>query len=255
VALQRAIERGRHLVDARYFCVECHGQDFSGGVMIDDPMIGRLLGPNITAGPGSKTLAYETADWDRIVRHGVKPDGSPGVMPSEDFLLMSDQELSDIVAYIRSRPALDNEVPAPRLGPVGTVLMALGQIPLAADMVESHTTAHEETPPPSGVTVEFGGHLAGVCLGCHRADLAGGPIPGGDPSWPVAANITPHVDGLSGWTLADFRSVLVEGRRPDGTEIQLPMTFVQPYAANMTEIEMEALWTYLRSVPPVADRP
>ena len=48
VALERALERGKHLVEARYVCVECHGNDFSGGVMVDDPMLGSLLGPNIT---------------------------------------------------------------------------------------------------------------------------------------------------------------------------------------------------------------
>lgn len=30
-AHSRAIERGRHLVEARYACAECHGSDFGGG--------------------------------------------------------------------------------------------------------------------------------------------------------------------------------------------------------------------------------
>lgn len=34
LAFERATERGRHLVMARYVCVECHGQNFGGGVMI-----------------------------------------------------------------------------------------------------------------------------------------------------------------------------------------------------------------------------
>src|SRR3972149_3435384 len=51
LARARAVERGDHLVHARYGCVECHGQNFGGGVMVDDPMLGRLLGPNISAGP------------------------------------------------------------------------------------------------------------------------------------------------------------------------------------------------------------
>ena len=46
---------------------------------------------------------------------------------------MSDAELSDIVAYIRSLPALDAAVPGPRFGPVGTVLLALGKFPLSAE--------------------------------------------------------------------------------------------------------------------------
>src|SRR5262245_32758105 len=75
LASDRAIERGRHLVESRYVCVECHGANFAGGTMIDAFPIGRILGPNITTGKGSRTLTYKPADWDRIVRHGVLPNG------------------------------------------------------------------------------------------------------------------------------------------------------------------------------------
>src|SRR5687768_10608998 len=77
LAVERARERGRHLVEARYVCVECHGEDLGGGVMIDAPAIGRLFGPNLTEGSGSATAGYAAADWDRIVRHGVRRDGRP----------------------------------------------------------------------------------------------------------------------------------------------------------------------------------
>ena len=42
-----------------------------------------------------------------------------------------------------------------------------------------------------------------------------------------------------------------EGVRPDGTELRLPMTMMVPAARNMTDVEMEALWLYLTSVPGV----
>ena len=44
VALARALERGEHLVRARYVCVECHGDDFSGGVMVGRSGDGALVG-------------------------------------------------------------------------------------------------------------------------------------------------------------------------------------------------------------------
>ena len=44
-----------------------------------------------------------------------------------------------------------------------------------------------------------------------------------------------------------------DGMRPNGTTLLLPMTIVLPYARRMTDVEMEALWVYLRSVPPVAN--
>ena len=249
IALERAVERGEHLINARYGCRECHGQNFAGGVMVDAFPIGSLLGPNITLGEGSKTAAYTARDWDRIVRHGVKPDGTPATMPSVEFQLMSDQELSDIVAYIRSQPPMYAEVPAPTLGPLGKLLVATGQIPLSAEMIPSHQEPHVTYPPAATVSVEFGRHLSGVCMGCHGESFAGGPIPGGDPSWGPAGNLTPHADGLAGWTFDQFRTALTEGVRPDGTALLPPMTFVLPVGENMTDVEMEALWTFLQSLP------
>jgi len=250
VALARAIERGRHLVDSRYVCVECHGQNFGGGVMVDDPLIGQALGPNITTGRGSLTVDYTSSAWDRAVRHGVLPDGRPSVMPAEDFQLMSDQELSDVVAYIRSMPPVDSEVAPVRLGPLGKVLVATGEIPLAALTMASHDESHAALPPLPEVSLEFGRHLAGVCAGCHGADFSGGAIPGGDPSWAPARNLTPHQEGLAAWSYAAFETALREGKRPDGSALVEPMTFVTPYAVNMTDVEMRALWTYLQSLPP-----
>ena len=254
LARERALERGRHLVSARYACAECHGEDFGGGVMVDAPIMGRLLGPNLTTGAGSRTMAYTAADWDRMVRHGVRPDGRPTGMPSEDFQLMSDQELSDIVTYIRSLPPVDNVVPPVTLGPLGKVLVATGRLHLSADRIATHDQPHSAAPPVSEVSVEYGRHLTGVCTGCHGGDLAGGPIAGGDPNWAPARNLTPHATGLADWTYPQFVTAMRDGMRPDGTPLLPPMTSVVPYAQRMTDVEMEAIWVYLRSVPAVATR-
>ena len=254
VATQRALERGRHLVEARYACVECHGTDFSGGVMVDDPLIGRLLGPNLTSGRGSRTVGYGPSEWDHIVRHGVLPSGRPAAMPSEDFQGMSDQELSDIIVFVQSHPPVDNEVPPVTLGPLGKVLMATGQLPLSADMIEPRDGPHPPTPPAAEVSLEFGRHIAGVCSGCHGPNFAGGPIAGGDPSWAPARNLTPHATGLGGWSYDQFVAAMREGRRPDGTALLEPMTLMLPYAQRMTDVEMEALWRFLQSVPAVASQ-
>lgn len=253
IALERAIERGRHLVDARYACVECHGRDFGGGTMLDDPMIGRLLGPNLTTGRGSRTLDYTTRDWERIVRHGVRPDGRPSAMPSEDFLRMTDQELSDIIAYIRSRPAVDREIEPVSLGPIGTVLIATGALPLSVDRIGDHASAHALRPPAMEPTVELGEHLVGVCTGCHRPTLEGGPNPAGPPDWLPAANLTPHADGLASWTREDFVRAMRHGTRPDGTRLGVPMSQMLPYGQAMTDVELQAMWAYLRTVEPRPD--
>src|SRR5262245_1427736 len=195
-ALARAIERGKHLVQSRYACVECHGQNFGGGTMIDAFPIGTLLGPNITSGRGGRVMNYRPADWDHIVRHGILPDGRPAAMPAEDFQHMSDQELSDIVAYVRSVPPVDNEVARPSYGPLGRFLLATGQLPVAADRIAEHNTAHPVAPPEASATPEFGRHLAAICTGCHRENLAGGPIVGGDPAWVRSEEHTSELQSL-----------------------------------------------------------
>jgi mono/diheme cytochrome c family protein len=250
VALERAVARGKHLVEGRYACSECHGQDFAGGVMVDAAPIGKILGPNLTGGTGSRVGAFTAADWDRIVRHGVLPGDLPAAMPSEDYREMSDQELSDIISFIRSYPAVSGDpIPRPTLGPLGKVLMATGQIRISAESLASRTE-HRGMPPMAEPSVEFGAHLAATCVGCHNPNLTGGPIPGGDPAWAEARNLTPHEEGLAGWSYDDFRTAMRTGLRPDGSQLQVPMTLVIPVANNMTDVETEALWAYLSSLEP-----
>lgn len=249
IARQRAEERGKHLVTARFVCGDCHGDDFSGGIMADDPALGKLYGPNLTGGKGSPVAEYTMADWDLVVRHGILPDGTAAAMPSVDFINMSDQELSDIIAYIESFPAVDNEVPPVSFGPMGTILVGTGQFEITAENIEHHTE-HAALPPEPADTPEFGAHLAQVCTGCHGQKLTGGPIAGGPPGWPPASNLTPHESGLGGWTFEQFDTLMRKGKRPDGADAQEPMLGIISYGANMEDIEMRALFTYLSSLEP-----
>jgi mono/diheme cytochrome c family protein len=252
LARKRAVERGQHLVTARYTCTACHGANFGGGVMVDAFPIGRLLAPNLTLGKGSRTADFAPRDWDRIVRHSVLRDGHGAVMPSEDFQHMSDEELSDIVSYIRSLPPVDNTVPKSSFGPLGKVLVATGKMRLSATLIESHTAPHAVRPPEEAVSTEFGRHLASVCMGCHGPDFSGGPIVGGDPSWPPARNLTPDATGLKGWTYDQFVNALANSRRPDGTALRAPMSLMSTYGKSMKDVERRALWTFLQSLPPVS---
>ena len=251
LAHKRAVERGQHLVTARYTCTACHGTNFGGGVMVDAFPIGSLLAPNLTLGTGSRTADFKPQDWDRIVRHAVLRDGHPAVMPSDDFQHVSDQELSDIISYIRSLPPVDNTVPTSTFGPLGKVLVATGKMRFSASLITSHTAPHPVRPPDEAVSAEFGKHLASVCVGCHGPDFSGGPIAGGDPSWPPARNLTPDSTGLKGWTYDQFVTALARSQRPDGTALRAPMTLMASYGQSMKDVERQALWAYLQSLPPI----
>ena len=242
LAQERAVARGKHLLESRYGCFDCHGRDLGGGTMIDAPPVGQFFGVNLTSGKGGVVAKYTVADWDRIVRHGVKPDGKGTVMPSVDFLSMSDQELSDIISYVRAQPPVDREMARPEYGPVGLMLMAKGDINITAELAD-HQKAHERLPPQSSDTKVFGKHLAQVCVGCHGRELKGGPIAGGDPSWPPAADISRSA--LANWTLEDFKRSLVEGKRRDGQALKVPMSFITAYGSKLTDQELQAMWTFL----------
>jgi mono/diheme cytochrome c family protein len=213
--------------------------------MVDVAPLGTWLGANLTTGKGSAVANYTTADWDRMVRHGVKPDGSGSIMPSDDFVDMSDQELSDLIVAIRAAPPVDRVQPKPTFGPVGRFLLAKGDILLTAERADPNK-AHAPLPPASSDAVAFGKHLLTVCTGCHGATLAGGPIVGGDPSWPPAAALR-GATGMPGWSFEDFQRAMKEGKSKDGRALVAPMSNITPYTARFTETELKAIWAALKT--------
>jgi len=75
----------------------------------------------------------------------------------------------------------------------------------------------------------------------------------GPPNWPPAANLTPA--GLTGWSYDDFVRAMREGVRKDGTPLREPMSVMPKFAKNMTDVEMQALWAYISTVPAVESAP
>lgn len=167
-------------------------------------------------------------------------------MPSVEFQHLSDQDLGAIIAYVKSRPAVDRELPKSYLGPLGRALHLAGQFPaLAAEEVD-----HSMRPPQrivAGPTAAYGRYLAmvGGCVGCHGPQLSGGHVPGTPPDFKPAANLTPA--GIGHYTQDDFFHALREGKRPDGSAID---TFM-PWQATrrMSDDEIRAVYAYLRTVP------
>ena len=246
-ASARAVHRGEHLVTSRLGCNGCHGDDFGGKVLVDVPIVGTWAAPNLTLGNGGVTAGFSANDWDLAVRHGIKHTGTSSSMPCADFTTVADHELSDVVAYIRSRPPVDRSVPSLRLGPVFALVLANDPKALAAFVID-HARPHAVEPPEEAVTLGFGEHLVQGCRGCHRANLSGGKVTG-DPNMPFVRNITPDTSGIGRWTQADFVRAMREGRRPDGGAIDPAMPWKT--FRNMDDTELAALWGYLRATPPL----
>ncbi|MBL8286757.1 MAG: c-type cytochrome [Rubrivivax sp.] len=68
------------------------------------------------------------------------------------------------------------------------------------------------------------------------------------------ANLTPDPDtGLGRWTLRDFMQTIRTGKRTGrGRDILPPMPI--PVYNNLTDADLEAVYTYLRTIPPVKNR-
>lgn len=247
---EEAVRLGAHLAVVRG-CVDCHGADLGGQVFIDDPALARLPGTNLTRGRGGVAPAYTQADWVRAIRHGVAPDGRALLfMPSHEFNPLGDEDVGALVAYIRSLPPVDRELPGASVGPLGRALFLAGQFPLLPAEFIDHAAPRREVPPVAA-TAEYGAYLATGCTGCHGAGLSGGKIPGTPPDWIAAANITPDpATGLGRWTEQDFVRAMRLGKRPDGSDIDPLMPWKG--LSQMTDTELRALWLYLRTVPPKA---
>jgi mono/diheme cytochrome c family protein len=241
-----AVERGRYLFSTRG-CVDCHGTDGAGRAFIDDGSM-RVKGANISPGPGSVVAKYTPADWERTLRHGVKPDGRPVmVMPSEDYNRLTDADLGALVAYVRQLPpaaggAAELVLPLPV-----RVLYGLGQIPDAASIID-----HQRKPllpVAEGVTLEHGAYVSAMCIGCHGEHLSGGKIPTGAPDWPPAPNLTPGEGSvLPRYPDAKALSEMLRtGKRSDGTAIA-----VMPFGSfkHISDTDVAALHLYLKSLPP-----
>ena len=242
-----AVERGRYLVTTVAGCVDCHGANYAGDVFIDDPMIGRFFGANLTSGSGGIGQAYTDLDWVRSIRHGIKPDGTPIlVMPSMDYYNLSDADLGAIIAYIKSLPPVDNTVEKSSTGPLGRALVVTGQINVLSAEIINHDQPHPGAPERAQ-TPEYGKYLASIgCVGCHGQDLAGGTIPGTPPDWPPAANLTPGGD-LAAWDEADFVQTLRTGMTPSGKILDAEY-MPWPNLILMTDEDLGALWAYLQTL-------
>ena len=242
----QTIESGRHYAVTRG-CVDCHGEDFGGGVVLDDPAIGVIYAPNLTSGQGG-LAGYSDDDWVRAIRHGINQESKPLlVMPSQEYYFMSDEDLGAMIAFLKQAPKVDNQTPENSLAVMGRVLFVAGMFgDLPAEVID-HAAARPSVPV-TGVTKEYGAYLAVTCIGCHGEDYAGGSVPGSPPDAPPAANLTPG-GVMANWSEADFLTAMHEGVRPDGSQIDRSMPWWS--LGQMTDEELKALWMFLQSVPSV----
>lgn len=238
-----AIARGEHIATVRA-CMDCHGAGLAGNMVLNQPIIGRLAGPNLTL--GGRGAELEPRDWERAVRHGVRRDGKPLLfMPASEFTVLSDDDLAAIIAYARSVAPVRQRAPSSFAGPLLRTMYVAGKVELLSAEEIDHARSHERSVVAEPTAV-YGKYLASGCTGCHGDGLSGGKIPGAPPEWGPAANITPA--GIGRWSEADFARALRTARRPDGTAIDSTLMPIR-LLKSMDDVELAALYAYLRTVP------
>ncbi|MFN2134960.1 MAG: c-type cytochrome [Candidatus Promineifilaceae bacterium] len=244
----QSIERGQHLATI-FLCTRCHSENLGGELFYEIPGMLTIPTPNLTSGAGGVGAYFTDQDWVRAIRHGVGYNRNAlFIMESKAFYYLTDDDLSDLLAYVKSVPPVDNQLPARSLSPLGRVMMGARLLPpLAADEID-HNNRPESAPTTPGITPDYGRYLAHTCTECHGPDLNGAPF--GPPGQEVMTpNLTPGGE-LGTWTEQDFLKTMHTGVTPAGTELNEEMPWKN--YGQMTGDELDALWLYLQSLPRLA---
>ena len=264
------IAHGKHLVTGPAHCISCHvpmdkfreaerGVDMplSGGWELNIPP-GIYRAPNLTPDKETGIGNVSDAELARALRYSVNRNGGC-MFPLMPFQELSDEDVTAVISYLRSQPAVKNKVPASSPSFMGKALLAFGLI---------KPEGPKQTPPKSiaiDSSIEYGAYLANRvanCNGCHTerdfksGAFVGEPFAGGTKFIPdafsegygfVTPNITPHpgTGVMASWSEEVFIKRMRGGKLHKGS----PMPWV--LYGKMSDMELKALYRYLQTLKPV----
>lgn len=255
------LARGEHLVGAS--CALCHKgkntNQMEGGPWREKDF-GEVYTPNLTLHPDSKLSQYSDGELALMLRTGLKKNGEVAFfMPR--YMHLSDEDLHAVIAFLRSESPLtrpsDKQWPERKPNYLAKLLAKI---------------AIKPTPYPEKVAkvdfndpVAHGRYLAHnlACYHCHSGSFDGinevepeasaGYFGGGnailkkDGSAKIlSSNLTPHPEhGLGQYSPEQFAQAVRMGKRHDGSNLDHAM----PLFTNLTDEEINAMYTYLQTVP------
>lgn len=259
-------ERGRSIFAMAGGC-GCHssaeGPVGAGGRELPTPF-GTFFGTNITADPETGLGRWTDEEIIAAIRDGDLRDGrvEAPVMPYYLYAGMADRDVRDLVAYLRTLPAVrrqnrEHEValPLPRLA------FRLWR------MFFAPTVSAQAEAPKEGT--ERGRYLAdhvAICQDCHtprnrvgalRDDryLAGTKD---GPAGKSVPNVTPDTEtGVGDWDEYDLAQVLDSGMLPNFDNVQGMMAEVVdgvgggPGYGDAPDEDLAAIAAYLKTVRPI----
>jgi mono/diheme cytochrome c family protein len=256
------LQRGRYLAVASD-CAACHSvpghQPFAGGLGIPTPL-GNIVSTNITPSRAAGIGNYSAAQFRDALRKGIRADGKHlyPAMPYTAYAQLDDADVRALYAYfMRAVKPVDvattpTRLPFPfniRLSMAAWNALFLERQPFRPD-------------PGQGTEWSRGAYLvrgAAHCSTCHTPrnllmaeqtsrELAGGAV----GPW-FAPNITsdPAI-GIGDWSTAELVAYLKLGHASGKAQAAGPMAeAVDNSLRHLDEADLQAIATYLKTVPPV----
>jgi len=263
------LERGRYIATALSGCSYCHtphdwtapgtpmvaGMEGAGGVMPYAGLPGRVVAPNLTPDPETGAGRWTDDQLARAIREGIGHDGRTlfPMMPYTHYRDMTDEDLASVIVYLRSLPAVRNELPKTEIiFPVKYLIRTVPE-PVTSPVTEAATSD----------LVKHGAHLVSMagCGDCHTPQVQGQNVPGmefaGGFPFPgpwgnvATANLTPDASGISYYDEALFLEVMHTGQ-VKARKLN-PIMPIKIYK-NLTDDDLAAMFAYLRTLKPVKHR-
>lgn len=220
-------------------CFGCHGDNVAGQIFFEIPDGTTLVAPDLAM----TAQQYSTAELERVIRHGIRPDGTSVllVMPSEMLYNLSDEDVGSIIGFLQSQTPRNDPLPDTYFGPVARVMMLLGfkqetGTILAAEAID-HDVARLD-PSPSNAE-GFGKYIAMTsCTECHAQDLLGSS----------SGRDIPPLTIVAAYSLEDFTTLLRTGVPIGGRELDLMAKVAINRFSNFTDMEIAALHAFLKTL-------
>lgn len=282
------VARGEYLVKHVAACGDCHTPRKSDGSLdmtkwlagspnfadLDpgDATKGAIHAKNLTPHNGTGLGGWTDAEIKKAFLDGVSKDGTPlfPIMPYFVFHNMTAADADAIVAYLKSIPAIDNTIPPREPLPFPFTAPAS---PVPAASIPNTTLPTTDANYESAMRGKYLAGNVGICMECHTErvqqavplDLtklfAGGEkfaaADIGLPSPPFPAeitsrNITPHANGIQGWTAQAVANALKKGVDKDNIPLCPPMPAGAMQAfGGLTDQDALDIGNYVTTLPPI----
>lgn len=244
-------------------CAGCHtapgGKPLAGGLALDTPF-GRLVSPNITPDRSTGIGAWSEDDFRNAMKRGIGHNGVRlyPAMPYTAYTKMSDRDIADLWAYLRTLQPVTNAVQSNQLPfPFNIRLVMAGWNWLNFVPGEFKSDPNKSAQWNRGAYIVEG---AGHCAVCHAPKTLLGADKGGMSgtalqNW-LAPNITgnPH-EGLGAWSADDIATYLKTGAGHGGIASGPMAEVIEASTSKMTADDLRAIATYLKDLPSPSQTP